>query len=95
MSALDAAIREQLDGFVNHPCSSYSHDCRVTGHDEMKTALLVLVEKHEAKHRRLGQPQEDHRADGLPLCQGWPYRPGQDTLCEHIRTIAKALEIKT
>lgn len=83
MTDLDAAIRAELDNFCTGMCAQGG-----------KAALLALVAEHEAKHRRLGPPHKDHSQEGLPLCQGWPYRPHQDTLCRHIRTIAEALGIE-
>lgn len=85
MIGLDAAIRAKLD----NP-KSYLEN----GIGPLTDALLALVAEHEAKHRRLGPPHEDHSQTGLPLCQGWPYRPHQDALCRHIRTIAEALGIE-
>jgi hypothetical protein len=58
-------------------------------------AVLALLDEHEQKHRRLGEPREDHTGEGLPLCQGWPYRATADALCRHLRTIAEKLGIET
>lgn len=46
MSDLDAAIRAKLDGYVNEGCGYSGHDCQVTGHEEMKAALLGALDQH-------------------------------------------------
>lgn len=94
MADVGAAIRAKLAQFDEYD-PMFDQRQISNAADGMRAALLALVAEHEAVHRRLGPPHEDHTHEGLPLCQGWPYRLHADRLCRHIRTVAEALGIET
>lgn len=87
MSDLYAAIRERLGAYVDEGCGYSGHDCRVTGHDEMKAALLAVLERH--KPDQWGNCSECR--EGGPGYEA----EGVRAPCPSVKDIAEALEVQT
>jgi hypothetical protein len=87
-------IRKHFDAADGEGFPTDAYEAEVAAGRSARAAILALVDEHEEKHQRLGEPYDDHSNDGRPLCRGWRYRPHQDCLCRHIRTIAARLGIE-
>lgn len=93
MTDLDAAIRaklnsERLDGFESRPCLSVE-GCDVNGFDEMRAALLAVLDLHKrSNNRRL---QGCTECSATEVDRDWTVVPYP---CPTVRTITEALGIE-
>ena len=85
MSGLAQQIRDRLDGFEDAHCfGSEDVRCDVYGFDEMREALLALLDLH-AYPEGSGIPGEVHCGELIDWVQGG---------CPTLRTIAEKLRIE-